>query len=655
MLGVSQQQSTSVLGGVGPNISSNAGTLGESCSDMSALTSVFKGLSPDQPQTPGKTKITVGESINQRCDLMLSEQLSHLQDIQSALEENLDIIETEAYTDPEKYIARAQNLFEQAQNGSVLVACIGKMQTELLHTRQDLQKLIASSDRDPQDALTRAQDRVKWLENRIEQVLLLHRQSVLEGKRAKMTSSLAHSSKYGSSSSDLKSGSSGEKVEESVYNMVSLGPLPFTDESIGREDTTVTTKSVKSTKSIKSQKSKAASTATTRFTVPSARSEDNPESSLWSKKSGPQPLWHTLPLVPRSPITLSCTPFDRNVPWLDRRGSSYDLLCFQREEYNQLMDKVAKVYTHIQYVVDSSHETDVNINSPTNVSSRMSRQGGDGKDDYDCYGLDPPVPLKWGRLSRSQSNIYPRPTRTWHNGIYLEPVRRIANQQQNQQGSMSRQSTFASGGKSESIRIFSRSKLIQAKRRVLASVSLQKLNRITLAKRNNNELSSGVTAAQKKRIMFLINQNLKSEIAKVRKEAVRDLGILYKTQQEFAVVNALKETVYTDDNIFVLIEASKSLLSIGVWDCAALEIVLQAIKYGSQGLRFTLLEALRTSSNPNSVNKQSVQFRVLQGLLLNLIRRGSHIPQTEESKGPTFTLPTDTPSLLLKLQKEIKT
>ena len=101
--------------------------------------------------------------------------------------------------------------------------------------------------------------------------------------------------------------------------------------------------------------------------------------------------------------------------------------------------------------------------------------------------------------------------------------------------------------------------------------------------------------------------------------------------------------VYTDDNIFVLIEASKSLLSIGVWDCAALEIVLQAIKYGSQGLRFTLLEALRTSSNPNSVNKQSVQFRVLQGLLLNLIRRGSHVPQTEESKGPTFTLPTDTP------------
>ena len=52
MLGVSQQQSGSVLGGVAPNIlSSNAGTFGESCSDMSALTSVFKGLSPDQPQT----------------------------------------------------------------------------------------------------------------------------------------------------------------------------------------------------------------------------------------------------------------------------------------------------------------------------------------------------------------------------------------------------------------------------------------------------------------------------------------------------------------------------------------------------------------------------------------------------------------------------
>ena len=85
----------------------------------------------------------------------------------------------------------------------------------------------------------------------------------------------------------------------------------------------------------------------------------------------------------------------------------------------------------------------------------MSRQGGEGKDDYDCYGLEPPGPLKWGRLSRSQSNIYPRPTRTWHNGVYLEPVRRIANQQQQQ--SMSRQSTFTSGSKSESIRIFSRS------------------------------------------------------------------------------------------------------------------------------------------------------------------------------------------------------
>ena len=102
--------------------------------------------------------------------------------------------------------------------------------------------------------------------------------------------------------------------------------------------------------------------------------------------------------------------------------------------------------------------------------------------------------------------------------------------------------------------------------------------------------------------------------------------------------------MYTDDNIFVLIDASKSLLSIGVWDSAALEIVLQAIKYGSQRLRFTLLETLRKSSNPNSVNKQSVQFRVLQGLLLNLIRRGSHVVRTQVDKGPTFTLPTDTPS-----------
>ena len=33
------------------------------------------------------------------------------------------------------------------------------------------------------------------------------------------------------------------------------------------------------------------------------------------------------------------------------------------------MDKVGKVYTHIQAVVDSSHETNININSPTNGES----------------------------------------------------------------------------------------------------------------------------------------------------------------------------------------------------------------------------------------------------------------------------------------------
>lgn len=42
---------------------------------------------------------------------------------------------------------------------------------------------------------------------------------------------------------------------------------------------------------------------------------------------------------------------------------------------------------------------------------------------------------------------------------------------------------------------------------------------------------------------FLIDHNLKSNIAKVRKEAVRDLGLLYKSRATYEVVNALKETV----------------------------------------------------------------------------------------------------------------
>ena len=42
---------------------------------------------------------------------------------------------------------------------------------------------------------------------------------------------------------------------------------------------------------------------------------------------------------------------------------------------------------------------------------------------------------------------------------------------------------------------------------------------------------------------FLINNNLRSNIDKVRKEAARDLGILYRTRPNFNIINALKETV----------------------------------------------------------------------------------------------------------------
>ena len=107
----------------------------------------------------------------------------------------------------------------------------------------------------------------------------------------------------------------------------------------------------------------------------------------------------------------------------------------------------------------------------------------------------------------------------------------------------------------------------------------------------------------------------------------------YSTKSQYNTINilliCLTIQVYTDDNMFVLIEASISLLSVGVWDTAAIEIVLQALKYGSKDLRHTLLEALRTSSSPHLINKQSVQFRVLHGLLLNLIKRGSHLSQGE--------------------------
>ena len=61
-----------------------------------------------------------------------------------------------------------------------------------------------------------------------------------------------------------------------------------------------------------------------------------------------------------------------------------------------------------------------------------------------------------------------------------------------------------------------------------------------------------------------MKESLRSEVGEVRKEAVRDLGELYHTQPSFTVINALKSTVYTDNDIFVLIEASKSLLKIGL-------------------------------------------------------------------------------------------
>ena len=51
------------------------------------------------------------------CNELTYSQLSHLQDIQSALEETLDVLETEGYhNDRDKYIARAEHLFEQVNS-----------------------------------------------------------------------------------------------------------------------------------------------------------------------------------------------------------------------------------------------------------------------------------------------------------------------------------------------------------------------------------------------------------------------------------------------------------------------------------------------------------------------------------------------------------
>eukprot|EP00116_Pleurobrachia_bachei_P010605 sb/3470867/ len=121
--------------------------------------------------------------------------------------------------------------------------------------------------------------------------------------------------------------------------------------------------------------------------VPStSKSEDAlySECSLWgsptARRRQTNALWHTLPLVPRSPIQISCGEFDREVPWLDRRGSSYDLLANTTTSSNACLFVCdCCVWRMTCPKTAPTKRTSLSLHRPTlNVSNRERRREREG-------------------------------------------------------------------------------------------------------------------------------------------------------------------------------------------------------------------------------------------------------------------------------------
>ncbi|XP_062500835.1 uncharacterized protein LOC134178066 isoform X2 [Corticium candelabrum] len=107
-----------------------------------------------------------------------------------------------------------------------------------------------------------------------------------------------------------------------------------------------------------------------------------------------------------------------------------------------------------------------------------------------------------------------------------------------------------------------------------------------------------------KSIEYLLNHQLQSPIAADRRTAAKALGLLF--WKDRATVNGLKDRVINDSDELVQMEASRSMLLLGVWKDCAIKVILSALRRGTNELRKELLTAIASSENVKLVDKTKV-------------------------------------------------
>jgi hypothetical protein len=195
---------------------------------------------------------------------------------------------------------------------------------------------------------------------------------------------------------------------------------------------------------------------------------------------------------------------------------------------------------------------------------------------------------------------FPSNPRDWTGGVSPTSfrVKRVASQsRQSDAGVDMQERTVSRGQTSSSMSAWKKTatKISAAARLQLRSVKKQQ----------------DIFGQKAKCIEHIVNDQLKSPIAADRREAAKSLGQLHWRDQ--LTVNKLKDRVVNDSDELVQLEASKALLSLGVWEDCAVRVISSALRRGTKDMQNELLNAIAKADNVKLVDKRKVPS--LSGLI----------------------------------------